>query len=607
MRLSLMIRLIGMNLLLGGALVGAVLASMFFVVRAHFDQQAQTDLKIRSAGVNAELEATRVRTRVAGANLGARQDFAEALAAGEVAVLAEEVRRVRESAGLSAVFVCDATGTLVAQEAGNTGFEQAQLQAVFATALGGRSSEGAVAVGASGLAWVSAEPIVRGAILLGGVVTAVDLIDDHRWADHIRKEFGTECTLFRGDTRVSTTILRDGVRALGTKMDNEQVLASVLQRGRNYERANKILGQDYQTVYWPLPGLDGKPMGMLFLGQSRANIRTAYFSLMRSVLLAVGVAGASLAAATFFMARGLGNTLQRTASELSVHSDAVRTASLQVAESSGAVSRGVCEQAAALQQTSASLEQLSTTTQRNAEDSRMAKTLAMEARSAAEAGASEMVQMTEAMDAIKAASGNIARIIKTIDEIAFQTNILALNAAVEAARAGEAGQGFAVVAEEVRSLAQRCAHSARETATRIEDAIDKGNRGAEISARVEGSLTQIVEKSRQVSDVIARIAASSEEQNQGIEQANAAAVQMDRVTQGNAASAEESASAATVLQSEAVELRELVRALELVVSGNASVGRGPAPVRLTPDPRPAHPTSASPTRRRRNPALPALT
>jgi methyl-accepting chemotaxis protein len=218
-----------------------------------------------------------------------------------------------------------------------------------------------------------------------------------------------------------------------------------------------------------------------------------------------------------------------------------------------------------------------------------------------------MQAMDAAMNDIKVSSDGIAKIIKTIDEIAFQTNILALNAAVEAARAGEAGQGFAVVAEEVRSLAQRCAHSARETATRIEDAIDKGNRGAEISARVEGSLTQIVEKSRQVSDVIARIAASSEEQNQGIEQANAAAVQMDRVTQGNAASAEESASAATVLQSEAVELRELVRALELVVSGNASVGRGPGPVRLTPDPRPAHPTSAPPTRRRRNPALPALT
>ena len=178
-----------------------------------------------------------------------------------------------------------------------------------------------------------------------------------------------------------------------------------------------------------------------------------------------------------------------------------------------------------------------------------------------------MAEMTGAMDAIKVSSNDIAKIIKTIDEIAFQTNILALNAAVEAARAGEAGMGFAVVADEVRSLAQRCAQAAKETAAKIEDAVQKSARGAEISAKVAKSLEEIVGKARQVDELAGEVAAASQEQSQGIEQVNTAVSQMDKVTQSNAANAEESASAAEELNAQADSLKDAVSDLMQLVDG----------------------------------------
>ena len=180
-----------------------------------------------------------------------------------------------------------------------------------------------------------------------------------------------------------------------------------------------------------------------------------------------------------------------------------------------------------------------------------------------------MGAMKQAMDEIKSSSNDISKIIKTIDEIAFQTNILALNAAVEAARAGEAGMGFAVVAEEVRSLAQRSAQSARETAEKIEVAIAKSEHGATLSYRVGQSLTEIVDKARRVDALVAEIAAASGEQTRGIDQVHAAVNQMDKVTQASAGSAEETAAAAAELDTQAARMRENVVALQRLVGGAA--------------------------------------
>jgi len=177
--------------------------------------------------------------------------------------------------------------------------------------------------------------------------------------------------------------------------------------------------------------------------------------------------------------------------------------------------------------------------------------------------------MAEAVNAIKASSDEVAKIIKTIDEIAFQTNILALNAAVEAARAGEAGAGFAVVANEVRNLAQRAAAASKETAEKIENAIGKTTQGVAISHQVSKRLGEVVERIQQVDRLIGEVASASKEQSDGVQQANLAVRQIDQIVQKNAASSEESAAAAEELNVQAASLREIVSTLCKIAGGDA--------------------------------------
>jgi methyl-accepting chemotaxis protein len=211
-----------------------------------------------------------------------------------------------------------------------------------------------------------------------------------------------------------------------------------------------------------------------------------------------------------------------------------------------------------------------------ADNAEKAKSLAGEAHAVAQVGSRTMTEMTQAMAAIDTSSAEVAKIVKNIDEIAFQTNILALNAAVEAARAGEAGAGFAVVADEVRSLAQRSAAAAKETAEKIEAAIASSRKGSLSCAKVGESLTQIASKVSSTDSLVGEIATAAREQAQGIEQINTAITQMDQVTQSNSASAEESASAAEELDAQAASLKDMVARLRQLVGGDAT---SPAPAR----------------------------
>ena len=259
--------------------------------------------------------------------------------------------------------------------------------------------------------------------------------------------------------------------------------------------------------------------------------------------------------------------LTRMADQLGRQGAEVGAAASEVASGSQSLAEAASEQAASLEETSASLEEMSSLTCDNASNARTAKELADQTRAAAKAGADEMQALSQAMSDIKLSSDNIAKIIKTIDQIAFQTNLLAINAAVEAARAGEAGMGFAVVADEVRALSQSCARAAKETATKIDHSIASTQRGLHVSAQVAQSLGEIVAKAQQVDELVAHIAVASNEQAQGITQVNAAVTQMDRATQSSAASAEESASLAQTLNAQAQGLKETVAQLAELVRG----------------------------------------
>jgi methyl-accepting chemotaxis protein len=258
-------------------------------------------------------------------------------------------------------------------------------------------------------------------------------------------------------------------------------------------------------------------------------------------------------------------------------------ASRHVTAASQTLARGASEQAASLEEISATVEELSSMTVRNADHALAGKSSANEARAAAEAGAEEVGRMQAAMGSIQQSSQEIAKIIKTIDEIAFQTNILALNAAVEAARAGEAGAGFAVVADEVRSLAQRSALASRETAEKIAASSERSAQGVQISDSVARGLGRIVEKIREVDGLVAEVSTASREQSSGLQQIRDAILGMDKMTQANAASAEETAAAAAELSAQSDDLKVSTGRLATLVGGS----RAPKPSAPPTAPSPA--------------------
>ncbi len=249
-------------------------------------------------------------------------------------------------------------------------------------------------------------------------------------------------------------------------------------------------------------------------------------------------------------------SLNDTMSDINVASDQVADGSTQVARSSQLLAQGAAEQSSAIEQLTTSMTQIAAQTHQNAANANQANELALTARDNAVNGNEQMQNMLEAMEAINDSSNNISKIIKVIDEIAFQTNILALNAAVEAARAGQHGKGFAVVAEEVRNLAARSASAARETTDMIEGSIKKTEAGTRIANETAEALGKIVEGVTKMVALVGEIATASNEQANGISQIDKGVEQISQVVQTNAATAEESASAAEELSSQAVLMKD---------------------------------------------------
>ncbi len=261
--------------------------------------------------------------------------------------------------------------------------------------------------------------------------------------------------------------------------------------------------------------------------------------------------------------KDMNDNLLNIVSQVRSGTDAIATASSQIASGNLDLSARTEEQAGSLEETASSMEELTSTVKQNTDNARQANQLAQSASGVAIKGGAVVAQVVETMESIKGSSKKIVDIIGVIDGIAFQTNILALNAAVEAARAGEQGRGFAVVAAEVRSLAQRSAAAAKEIKELIGDSVDKVDVGSKLVDQAGVTMDEVVDSVRRVTDIMNEIAAASEEQSSGIEQVNQAISQMDQVTQQNAALVEEAAAASQAMREQADNLARVVGVFKL--------------------------------------------
>jgi methyl-accepting chemotaxis protein len=310
--------------------------------------------------------------------------------------------------------------------------------------------------------------------------------------------------------------------------------------------------------------------------------RMRAYSLVTLAVLALSVLVSFLTSAR--LQRQVSDPLRTVMEGLDDSAQQMTSSSSQISTASQQLAEGASESASSLEETSSSLEEMASMTRQNAESAGRAKKLMEETQSTVARGNQCVSETLDAMREMNESAQKVSKILKTIEEIAFQTNLLSLNAAVEAARAGEQGRGFAVVAEEVRSLAQRSSAAAKDTAALIEENARRAAQGLKVSDEAGRALGQIVDQSKKVSGLIEEIAVASEEQSRGIQEINGAVAQMDKVTQRNSANSEELSSFSEEMSAQSKGLREMVGGLLQVLNGAVKSAPAPAAAGFVPAP-----------------------
>ena len=638
------------------AAVAATLISNIFQYTGYVDAVMEDRVNTASRVAEKEIEMLKSASSPAALYLAEDSAIIEAVARGDRNALLTRSRQLQTETGVEFCTITDGKGMVLARSHEPEKYgDDITSQDNVKSALSGRSLTAIEQGTAVRLSIRSGSPIYDDQGRLLGVVSVGYRLDTEDFVDSIKAVMGCETTIFLGDERISTTVLKDdGTRAVGTK-SSAGVSETVLVEGKSYIGQVKVLKRDALTKYTPILGADGKPIGMLFVGRYLTEKSDTVWGFLQIGLLIMLVSLALSILVILFLVRRIvtpihamvkaahalaagdievsvqvdtkdemlelagafNNMIENTRqqaqiikaiadgdltvvaearsekdvmnhallsmlhlnneifSQIAGSANQVSSGARQIADNSQALAQGATEQAAAVEQLSSAISEVDDKTKDNAAMAEKAAVLAGTIKGNAGKSSEQMGRMVQAVKDIDEASQSIGKIIKVIDDIAFQTNILALNAAVEAARAGQHGKGFAVVADEVRNLAAKSAEAAKDTGSLIENSMVKAKLGMRIAGETSTSLDEIVSGINESGQLVGEIARSSEQQSAAISQINDRIGQVAQVVQQNSATAEESAAASEEMSGQSDMLQGLIARFKLR-DGSGTAGQCPS-------------------------------
>ncbi len=673
MRLTLTGKIIALLLFTVGLLTLAISLTVHLYLSEGLNRMNQQEINSKADAVDYMLKESSQEVKGVTFLLASRPDVAAAIVARDQAKLTEIAKQAQQELKIEFVTIADAEGVVVARGHSDKVGDSVKNQINVQKALKGQISIGMEEGTAVKFSLRAGAPVYAGGKIVGSVTAGINLSSSNAFVDEIKKVLDVECTIFYGDTRVATTIERDGKRAVGTRMDNAQVLETVLQKGSRFLNINKIIGRDYNTAYWPMTGADGKIAGMLFIGRDRAAIAATERTILYSALAASSVVALVVLVVGFFTARGMTSPLRRiidvarkvSRGDLDARPEgkfsgemaelagalekmvvglktkiaeaeamsqeageeakcaqvareeaekargmaeaAKREGMLEAAENLGLVVEsiiaasgqlenqvehvrdGADHQRDRLREVVEAIAQMTSTVLDVAKNASRAAQSAEDTKAKASSGAGVVEESMRSIDRVNAVSTTlkeamralgdqtqaIGRVMSVISDIADQTNLLALNAAIEAARAGEAGRGFAVVADEVRKLAEKTMTATKEVGqavVSIQQSVAGNIHNVDQAASAVSEATSLAGKSGDVlreilalaeasAREVAGIAAAAEQQSAAAEEINRAMNEVSDVVETTSSGMHESAQAVHALADLSGDMDQIIAKL----------------------------------------------